>query len=92
MRHEILARVKELEAWIDLDLSGDEFIEADENEALKQKVGEFFLQQGGVTIDGQPAQAMLERMAFVKYSMTGSTFLQQPERLPINTATIAIKP
>ncbi len=31
VRHEVLARVKDLAAWIDLDLRGIEFIEADEN-------------------------------------------------------------
>jgi len=39
VRHEILARVKDLTAWIDLGLRGNEFIEADENEALKKRVG-----------------------------------------------------
>ena len=42
VRHEILARVKDLAAWIDLGLRGDEFIEADENDPLKKRVGEFF--------------------------------------------------
>ena len=36
VRHEVLARVKDLETWIDLGLKGDEFIEADENEQLKK--------------------------------------------------------
>jgi len=36
VRHEVLVRVKDLEAWMDLGLRGDEFIEADENEELKK--------------------------------------------------------
>ena len=39
VRHEVLARVKDLAAWIDLDLRGNEFIEADENKELKKRVG-----------------------------------------------------
>lgn len=90
VRHEILARVKDLSAWIDLGLRGDEFIEADENEPLKKRVGEFFLKQDKVLIDGKQLRPILDRTAFVKYSMTGSTFLVQPERLPINTAMVGV--
>ena len=90
VRHEILARVKDLEAWIDLGLRGDEFIEADENEPLKKRVGEFFLKRDKTLIDGKQLRPILDRTAFVKYSMTGSTFLVQPEQLPINTAMIGV--
>lgn len=90
VRHEILARVKDLEAWIDLKLRGDEFIEEHENEELKKQVGEFFLKKDRVLIDGKKFRPILERTAFVKYSMTGSQFLEQPERLPINTAMVGV--
>jgi hypothetical protein len=90
VRHEILARVKDLEAWIDLGLRGDEFIEADENEPLKKRVGEFFLKRDKVLIDGKQLRPILDRTAFVKYAMTGSTFLVQPEKLPINTAMLGV--
>ena len=90
VRHEILARVKDLSAWIDLGLRGDEFIEADENEPLKKRVGEFFLKQDKILIDGEQLRPILDRTAFVKYAMTGSTFLEQPEQLPINTAMVGV--
>jgi len=90
VRHEVLARVKDLSAWIDLGLRGDEFIEADENEALKKRVGEFFLKKDKVLIDGKQLRPILDRTSFVKYAMTGSTFLVQPEQLPINTAMVGV--
>ena len=90
VRHEILARVKDLEAWIDLGLRGDEFIEADENETLKKRMAQFFLERDNTLIDGKQLQPILDRTAFVKYSMTGSTFLDQPEQLPINTAMVGV--
>jgi hypothetical protein len=90
VRHEILARVKDLEAWMDLGLRGDEFIEADENETLKKRVGQFFLERDNTLIDGKQLQPILDRIAFVKYSMTGSTFLDQPEQLPVNTAMVGV--
>jgi hypothetical protein len=90
VRHEVLARVKDLEAWIDFDLRGDEFIEEDENELLKKQVGEFLLKHNQVRIDGMSLRPILDRTAFVKYSMTGSQFLEKPERLPLNTAMIGV--
>jgi len=90
VRHEILARVKDLAAWIDLGLRGDEFIEADENDLLKKRVGEFFLKRDKTLIDGKKLQPILDRVSFVKYSTTASTFVVQPEQLPINTAMVGV--
>ena len=90
VRHEILARVKDLAAWIDLGLRGDEFIEADENDLLKKRVGEFFLERDKTLIDGKKLRPILDRVSFVKYSTTASTFVVQPEQLPINTAMVGV--
>jgi len=90
VRHEILARVKDLAAWIDLGLRGDEFIEADENDPLKKRVGEFFLQRDKTLVNGRQFRPILDRVSFVKYSTTASTFVEQPEQLPINTAMVGV--
>jgi hypothetical protein len=90
VRHEVLARVKDLAAWIDLGLRGEEFIEADENDLLKKRVGDFFLQGDQTLIDGKRLRPILDRVSFVKYSTTASTFVVQPERLPINTAMVGV--
>jgi hypothetical protein len=90
VRHEILARVKDLAAWIDLGLRGDEFIEADENDPLKKRVGEFFLKRDKTLVNGRQFRPILDRVSFVKYSTTASTFVEQPEQLPINTAMVGV--
>ena len=90
VRHEILARVKDLAAWMDLGLRGDEFIEADENDPLKKRVGEFFLKRDQTLIDGKKLRPILDRVSFVKYSTTASTFVVLPEQLPINTAMVGV--
>lgn len=90
VRHEILARVKDLAAWMDLGLRGAEHIEADENDPLKKRVGEYFLKRDKTLIDGKQLTPILDRVAFVKYSTTASTFVVQPERLPINTAMVGV--
>jgi len=69
VRHETLVRVKDMEAWLDLGLRGDEFIEVDEFDPLKKKIGEFLLQHSKVQIDGVQLRPILDRTSFVKYTM-----------------------
>jgi hypothetical protein len=88
VRHETLVRVKDLATWLDIGLRGDEFIEVDEFEPLKRKVGEFLLQHSKVRIDGKQLRPILDRTSFVKYTMTRTFFIDQPERMPLNTAMI----
>ncbi|NQT37101.1 MAG: hypothetical protein HQ581_06410, partial [Planctomycetes bacterium] len=90
VRHEILARVKDVSAWMDLELQGDDFIEADENGPLKRRVGEFFLKRDKVLVDGKQLKPILDRVSFVKYSPTASVFVAQPEQMPIDTAMVGV--
>ena len=90
VRHETLVRVKDMEAWMDLDLRGDEYIEVDEFEPLKKSIGDFLLQHSKVLIDGQSLRPILDRTSFVKYTMTRTFFIDQPERMPLNTAMIGV--
>ena len=90
VRHETLVRVKDLEAWLDLGLQGSEFIEMDEFEPLKKRVGNFLLQHSKVRIDGKQLHPILDRTSFVKYTMTRTFFIDQPERMPLNTAMLGV--
>ncbi len=90
VRHEILVRVKDVAAWMDLDLKGDAFIESEENAVLKERVGRFFLEHENLLVDGKQLRPILDRTAFVKYTMTGSRFLESPERLPLSSARIGV--
>ena len=90
VRHEILVRVKDLAQWMDLDLRGEEFIEIDEFESLKKRAGEFFLKQANVLIDNKKLQPILDRTSFVKYTMTRTFFIDQPEQLELNNAMLGV--
>jgi len=90
VRHETLVRVKDLKQWMDLGLRGDEFIEVDEFEPLKKRVGEFLLEHSEVRIDGKQLPPILDRTSFVKYTMTRTFFIDKPERMPLNTAMIGV--
>jgi hypothetical protein len=90
VRHETMVRVKDMAAWMDLGLRDDEFIEVDEIEPLKKRIGEFLLQQSKVRIDGKQLRPILDRTSFVKYTMTRTFFIEQPERMPLNTAMLGV--
>ena len=90
VRHETLVRVKDMETWMDLELKGEEYIEIDEFKLLKDQIGEFLLKHSNVLIDGQSLRPILDRTSFVKYTMTRTFFIDQPERLPLNTAMIGV--
>jgi hypothetical protein len=90
VRHEILTRVRDLEAWMDLGLRGDEYIEVDELEPLKQRIGEFMLGKNPVLVDGEALKPILDRSNYVKVALTGIQLVEKPERLEIDTAIVGI--
>jgi len=90
VRHETMVRVKDMEAWMDLGLRGSEFIEVEEFGPLKNKIGEFLLKHSNVLIDGKPYRPILDRTSFVKYTMTRTFFIDQPERMPLSTAMLGV--
>lgn len=90
VRHEILTRVKDLANWMDLGLRGVEYIEVDELEPLKQRVGEFLLAKNPVRVDGKALPPILDRSNYVKVSLTGIQLLEAPERLEISMAIVGV--
>ena len=75
VRHEILVRTKDMEGWMDLGLRGNEYIEIDELEPLKQRIGEFLLSKNPVKIDGVAVRPILDRTNYVKVGLTGIKLL-----------------
>ena len=90
VRHEILTRVKDLETWMDLGLRGSEYIEVDELDPLKQRIGEFLVQKNIVRVEGTPLRPILDRTNYVKVGLTGIKLLENPERLEISTAIVGV--
>jgi hypothetical protein len=90
VRHEILTRVRDLEEWMDPGLRGDAYIEVDELEPLKQRIGEFLLTRNPVLVDGKPLKPILDRTNYVKVSLTGIQLVETPERLEISTAIVGV--
>jgi len=90
VRHEILVRAREMANWIDLGLRGDQYIEVDELEPLKQRIGEFLLRKNPVRVDGKALPPILDRTNYVKVGLTGIQIVDAPERLEISAAIIGV--
>jgi hypothetical protein len=90
VRHEILTRIKDLEHWMDLGLRGSEYIEVDELEPLKQRIGEFLLKKNPVKVDGQALKPILDRSQYVTVSLTGIQLVEKPERMEIATTIVGV--
>jgi hypothetical protein len=90
VRHEILVRVKDMMTWMDFDLRGDEYIEEDEFNPVREKMARFFMDREKVMIDGKKGKPILDRTAYVESSMLRSRFIEIPERVPLNTAMVGI--
>ena len=90
VRHEVLIRVKDLEEWMDLGLRGKEYIEIDELDDLKQRIGSFLLSKNIVKVDGEALKPILDRSNYVTVGISGIQILEQPQRLEISTAIVGV--
>jgi len=90
VRHEVLTRVKDLAEWMDLGLRDDRYIEVDELEPLKQRIGDFLLQQNPVKVDGKALKPILDRTNYIKVGLTGIQILEVPERLETASAIVGV--
>jgi hypothetical protein len=90
VRHEVLARIRDLEEWMDLGLSGKDSIEPQEWEGLMARVGAFLLAKNPVEIDGMPAEPSLTRTDFVTVGLRGIQVIEEPQHLDISTAILGV--
>jgi hypothetical protein len=90
VRHEVLIRVKDLEEWMDLGLRGNEYIEVDELDDLKQRIGSFLLSKNPVNVDGEALKPIMDRSNYVSVGISGIQILEQPQRLEISTAIVGV--
>lgn len=81
VRHEVLVRVRDLENWIDLGLKNSKLISPEEWEPLQQKISEFILTKNPVLIDGQKLTPILDKVDFVKVTLTGIQVLNEPQEI-----------
>ena len=90
VRHEILTRVRDLEAWMDLGLRGSQYIELDELRPLKERIGAFLVSRNPVRIDGETPRPILDRVDYVRVALTGIQPMERPEPLDVDSAIVGV--
>ncbi len=90
VRHEILVRVKDLEDWIDFDYSMDDIIETDDQDSIKQLIGDFLVNRNIVMIDGKAIRPIIDKIHFIEVQLSGIQIMEIPKPLPYASAIIGI--
>ena len=94
VRKEIIVRPYDLQQWIDLGLAGQDMIRIDQQAEIKRKVVEFLAPHFSVKIDGVPVEGTLDRVNFLRRTLTASTVIdnQDIELLPATLGLIYVFP
>ena len=90
VRHEVLIRIRDLEQWMDLGLRGEEYIEIDELDTLRQRIESFLLANNTVKVDGEALKPIMDRSNYITVGISGIQILEQPQRLEISTAIVGV--
>lgn len=90
VRFEILIRLKALAAWMALDVPQQAPIDADTQAGLREQIGQFFVQNSQVRIDGAASRPLLDRVEFVRVTPQGIQSLDAADRLTFHTALVGV--
>jgi len=90
VRHEILVRIKDLEDWIDFGYSKNDIIEINEQDKIKQMIGDFLVSRNVVKIDGEALKPIIDRIDFIEVQLSGIQILEIPKALPYASAIVGI--
>ncbi len=90
VRKEIVIRPKDLQRWVDLGLEGKDVITVDEQAEIRRKTVEFLKGKNPVTIDGEPAEGILDRVHFIYRNLRTSGVIDPPQDLDVISATLGV--
>ena len=90
VRHELLLRLKDIQAWLDLGLADERYVEEAERDALKKKIGAFLVAHNPLVIDSTPISPQLDRVEFVRYDRSGIVPVDGQGRLETETAVVGV--
>jgi hypothetical protein len=90
VRHEALIRVRYLQEWTDLGLSGGATISVQEQARVKDRARAFFATRNPLKVDGAPARPTSSRAEFLNISLAGLQVIEEAKPLDLSTAIIGI--
>lgn len=88
VRKEIVARLVDLEEWIDLGLTNKTTLNSKDKELIISKVETLFMERNPVKIDGKNFQGSIEKIKFIQRGLNKTTFI--PDEEEINTVSAMI--
>jgi hypothetical protein len=90
VRAEVIARPLDLQKWVDLGLKDRLTIPVDMQEEVKRRAAEFIGGHVDLVMDGEPVNAELDRVNFLRRTLRTSTVINPPEELSIWPATLGL--
>lgn len=90
VRHEVLIRVRDLQDWNDLGLSGGATITADEQARVKDQARAFLAMRNPLEVDGIPVKPVSSRAVFLNISLTGLQVVEDEKPLDFSTAIVGV--
>ena len=89
-RHEILVPLLTFEKWLPLERATPEFITVAEQDAAREKIGEWFRDRNPVEIDGIPVKPVLQRLQFFGLDINDFAQNAKPRRISAYQARLGI--
>ena len=90
VRHEVIARLRDLQQWTDLGLKGGAMIDPAMQGLLKQRVRAFLEARNPLKIDGTLHEPVASRAAFLRISLRGVQVIEEEEPLDPSTAILGV--
>lgn len=90
IRHEVLIRVRELQEWTDLGLSGSAVIDGADQTRIKERARAFFAARNPLSIDAVPAEPASVRVEFLDISLSGVQLIEDARALDRSTAMLGV--
>ena len=90
VRHEILVPLLTFEKWVPVKRKNPEFLEVEEQEAVRKLIGDWFREHNPVEIDGIPVKAVLQRLQFFGLDINDFAQNAEPRRISAYQARLGI--
>ena len=90
VRHEILVPLLTLEQWLPIPRKNPDFLEIEEQTAIRDAVDSFFKARNTVTINDQPVEARLTRLNFFSLDINDFALNAEPRRVNVYQARVGV--
>jgi len=88
VRVEVIVRPLDAQRWVDLDLEGRQTITPQMYGRVQGRVADFLADHLALTIDGERAEPVLDRINFLRRTLRASTVIDPPEELSVFSAQL----